>query len=48
MQNIQIDSDINQYTNAYDTIPQYTIGYDNLKAQYIKGVSNYNTNIMIL
>ena len=44
LQNLQLDSNINQYTNTYDANPQYTTGLEDLTAQYTTGIIDYGTN----
>ena len=44
LQNLQLNSDINQYTNTYESTPQYITGLGDLTAQYSTGITDYGTN----
>ena len=44
LQNLQLDSNINQYVETYDATPQYTTGLEDLTAQYTTGVADYGIN----
>ena len=43
LQNLQLNSDINQYTNTYETTTDYTPYVEDLTTQYTTGITDYNT-----